>query len=111
MVAVNATSRGLVRNLLAASRVTPHRMRAPLLRLGGIEIGAANELREGLYFTGRVRIGNRCFLNAGSLLDAGDGEIVIGDHVVMGMQCLISAAGHEIGPTSGVRLASPSKRS
>lgn len=99
--------RFLVINVITASGLMPTRLRNPLLRLAGVDIGERSLLREVLHFTGDVAIGHACFLNSETWLDAGDARIVIGDHVVIGPRCLISAAGHVIGV--GERRAGPLK--
>lgn len=90
------------------SRAIPHgvgnELRASLLRLRGIEVGAGTVLYgtpelsggESRDF-GNLSIGSRCTINVGCMFECGD-KINIGDQVSIGLQVLIITTTHEIGP-------------
>lgn len=73
--------------------------RLSLYRGVGIEIGARTRLGPGLRFRdGDVRIGRDCFVNAGVVFDPGSASIVIEDGVAIGVDTVLAAAGHHVGP-------------
>jgi acetyltransferase-like isoleucine patch superfamily enzyme len=91
-------------------------LRATLLRLRGIEVGAGTLLcgtpelsgGESRGF-GNLSIGSRCTINVGCVFECGD-KINIGDQVILGFQVLIITTTHEIGPRehrAGVPIRRP----
>jgi acetyltransferase-like isoleucine patch superfamily enzyme len=64
---------------------------------GRLEIGRHTLLEPQCWITiapeGRVRIGEGCFLNVGTMI-AAHGEVVIGDHVMFANGCFVSDASH-----------------
>ena len=86
-------------NSVVASPWVSHRARRNLLRQAGIGIGSSH-LDPGFRFIGgtKLRIGHRCYLNAGCIFDAG-AEILIEDDVAVGDHVRFITSGHAIGPS------------
>jgi acetyltransferase-like isoleucine patch superfamily enzyme len=67
------------------------------LRDGRLEVGAQTLLEPGCWITigeqGRVRIGDGCFLNLGTMVAAVD-SVEIGDHVMLANHCFVGDGAH-----------------
>jgi acetyltransferase-like isoleucine patch superfamily enzyme len=67
------------------------------LRDGRLEIGSQTLLEPGCWITigeqGRVRIGDGCFLNLGTMVAAID-SVEIGDHVMLANHCFVGDGAH-----------------
>ncbi len=78
------------------------RLRPRLYRLGGVRLGHGTVLSGRLRLTGagpvtrRLIIGARCYLNENITFNLG-GEVVLEDHVSVGMECLFITNTHELG--------------
>jgi maltose O-acetyltransferase len=89
---------------LALARVLPEhgafRTRTALVRLAGIEVGSGTTMAGRIQITGRtlgrMRVGERCFINTGCHFDL-TASITIGDHVALGQDVMILTNSHQIG--------------
>jgi maltose O-acetyltransferase len=91
----------LVMNSVANRFFVPHLTRARIYRWCGVSIGEWSYLypRQTIR-VGRVTIGKGCAINYGGVLDPGDTSISIEDDVFIGVQVLLLAQTHEIGPAT-----------
>ena len=91
----------------AATKLLPdlvgNRLRAALLRAGGVRLGHGTVVGGHLTIAGpggahrRVRVGARGWINAGCYFDASD-TIVLGDDVAMGQRVVVLTQTHDVGP-------------
>ena len=92
------TLRWLLRGQPATSTLFPTPVRRALLRLGGVQLGAAIWGLERCYFESEhVSLGPGCSINAECWFE-GHGRIVIGHNCMFGSQVMILTSNHEIGP-------------
>lgn len=97
------TLRWLLRGRPATSALLPTPVRRALLRLGGVQLGAAIWGLERCYFESEhVSLGQGCSINAECWFE-GRGRIVIGRNCMFGSQVMILTSNHEIAPDGEVR--------
>lgn len=83
-------------NVLAASGLVTHEIRARLYRLGGLRI-ATLSVRPGCYFLNAdVMIGEGCMIGQDCHFDS-TAPIVLGRNVYMAAQCMVGTSSHSIG--------------
>ena len=78
------------------------RKRRQLYRLAGIEVGESSVLLGGQtfapsFFSGKLTIGENCFINKHCWFDPGNSEIRIDDHAVLASGVALQCATHEVG--------------
>ncbi|MGD0699939.1 MAG: acyltransferase [Trebonia sp.] len=96
------TLRWLLRGHAATSSLLPTPVRRALLRLGGVQLGAAIWGLERCYFESEhVSLGPGCSINAECWFE-GHGRIVIGHNCMFGSQVMILTSNHDIGPDGEV---------
>jgi maltose O-acetyltransferase len=92
------TLRWLLRGQPATSTLLPTPVRRALLRLGGVQLGAAIwGLARCNFESENVSLGPGCSINAECWFE-GHGRIVIGHNCMFGSQVMILTSNHEIGP-------------
>ena len=92
------TLRWLLRGQPATSTLLPTPVRRALLRLGGVQLGAAIwGLARCNFESEHVSLGPGCSINAECWFE-GHGRIVIGHNCMFGSQVMILTSNHEIGP-------------
>jgi acetyltransferase-like isoleucine patch superfamily enzyme len=92
----------LLRGQAATSTLFPTPVRRALLRLGGVQLGAAIwGLARCNFESEHVSLGPGCSINAECWFE-GHGRIVIGQNVMFGSQVMILTSDHEIGPDGEV---------
>jgi maltose O-acetyltransferase len=94
--------RWLLRGQPATSTLLPSPVRRALLRLGGVQLGAAIwGLARCNFESEHVSLGPGCSINAECWFE-GHGRIVIGHNCMFGSQVMILTSNHEIGPDGEV---------
>jgi maltose O-acetyltransferase len=69
-----------------------------LYRIYGLKVGTGSFISPRCFVNDRqIVIGDRCYVNYGCFLD---GPVTIGNDCLVGMEALLCASSHEIGPTS-----------
>ena len=87
--------------LIHSSPLVSNRIRAALLRLIGLEIGAGSIVYNDTTFGSlKCRIGAKCFINTRCLIDGSD-WVTLADGVYLAQSVHILTATHEIGPSVG----------
>ena len=96
------TLRWLLRGQPATSSLFPTPVRRALLRLGGVQLGAAIwGLARCNFESENVSLGPGCSINAECWFE-GHGRIVIGHNCMFGSQVMILTSNHEIAPDGEV---------
>jgi maltose O-acetyltransferase len=84
--------------ILAGSSLLPDRLRPTVLRRLGIAVGDGCLIFSGLRLgDGTITLGERVFVNKDCYLDPGTSHIELGDHVVLAVGVVLTAASHAIG--------------